>query len=161
MPTDDAYERARQAERRALRSCARWMQGYENLQGSVPAESVRGILAMNEITLTTCARAMSMNLSACHSLVYGSSRITPATAVRLSSVLGGTPGHGLKMQNDYEVLQIKGDKRSLSRRAYPVIVSLPMSNRDLVVRITGYSTFFSALSTDTQDDIITHTEQVL
>lgn len=116
---------------------------------------------MNEITLTTCARAMSMNLSACHSLVYGSSRITPATAVRLSSVLGGTPGHGLKMQNDYEVLQIKGDKRSLSRRAYPVIVSLPMSNRDLVVRITGYSTFFSALSTDTQDDIITHTEQVL
>lgn len=115
MPTDYAYERARQAKRRALRSCSRWMQGYENLQSPVPAERIRGILALNEITLTTFARAMNMSLSACHYLVYGISRITAETAVRLSYVLGGTPEHWLKMQNDYELLQIKVDKRSLSR----------------------------------------------
>ena len=115
MPTDYAYERARQAKRRALRSCSRWMQGYENLQSPVPAERIRGILALNEITLTTFARAMNMSLSTCHYLVYGSSRITAETAVRLSYVLGGTPEHWLKMQNDYELLQIKVDKRSLSR----------------------------------------------
>ena len=115
MPTDYAYERARQAKRRALRSCSRWMQGYENLQSPVPAERIRGILALNEITLTTFARAMNMSLSTCHYLVYGSSRITAETAVRLSYVLGGTPEHWLKMQDDYELLQIKVDKRSLSR----------------------------------------------
>ncbi|HDC4488754.1 TPA: hypothetical protein O8T96_000396 [Enterobacter asburiae] len=82
MPTDYAYERARQAKRRALRSCSRWMQGYENLQSPVPAERIRGILAMNEITLTTFARAMNMSLSACHYLVYGSSRITLADHAR-------------------------------------------------------------------------------
>lgn len=65
MPTDYAYERARQAKRKALRSCSRWMQGYENLQSPVPAERIRGILALNEITLTTFARAMNMSLSAC------------------------------------------------------------------------------------------------
>lgn len=117
MPTDYAYERARQAKRRALRSCSRWMQGYENLKSPVPAERIRGILALNEITLSTFARAMNMSLSACHYLVCGSSRITPETAVRLSYVLGGTPEHWLKMQNEYELLQIKVDKRSLSRLA--------------------------------------------
>ena len=68
MPTDYAYERARQAKRKALRSCSRWMQGYENLQSPVPAERIRGILALNEITLTTFARAINMSLSACHYL---------------------------------------------------------------------------------------------
>ncbi|EPC4024045.1 TPA: HigA family addiction module antitoxin [Enterobacter kobei] len=125
MPTDYAYERARQAKRRALRSCSRWMQGCENLQSPVPAERIRGILALNEITMTTFARAMNMSLSACHYLVYGSSRITPETTVRLSYVLGGTPEHWLKMQNDYELLQIKVDKRSLSR----LVVTMFNSNK--------------------------------
>lgn len=62
MPTDYAYERARKAKCRALRSCSRWMQGYENLQSPLPAERIRGILALNEITLTTFARAMNMSL---------------------------------------------------------------------------------------------------
>ncbi|HCT3749519.1 TPA: HigA family addiction module antidote protein [Klebsiella aerogenes] len=126
MPTDYTYERARQAKRRALRSSSRWMQGYENLQSPVPAERIRGILAMNEITLTTFAKAMNMSLSACHYLVYGSSRLTPETAFRLSYVLGGTPEHWLKMQNEYELLQIKVDKRLLTRLA-PIIFKLNKS----------------------------------
>jgi len=117
MPIDYAYERARQAKRRALRSCSRWMQGYEYLQSPVPAERIRGILALNDITLTTFAKAMNMSLSACHYLVYGSSRITPETAVRISYVLGGTPEQWLRMQNEYELRQIKVDKRSLSHLA--------------------------------------------
>jgi pyruvate formate-lyase/glycerol dehydratase family glycyl radical enzyme len=37
----------------------------------------------------------------------------------------------------------------------------PASYRDLVVRVAGYSAFFTTLSPDTQDDIISRTEQTL
>lgn len=37
----------------------------------------------------------------------------------------------------------------------------PEKHRDLVVRVAGYSAFFSTLSPDTQDDIIARTEQSL
>ncbi|MDR1611677.1 MAG: glycyl radical protein [Planctomycetota bacterium] len=37
----------------------------------------------------------------------------------------------------------------------------PERHRDLVVRVAGYSAFFTALSPDTQDDIIARTEQTL
>ncbi|MGF3018314.1 hypothetical protein ACQVGL_24110, partial [Escherichia coli] len=33
--------------------------------------------------------------------------------------------------------------------------------RDLVVRVAGYSAFFTALSPDAQDDIIARTEHML
>ncbi len=37
----------------------------------------------------------------------------------------------------------------------------PEKYRDLVVRVAGYSAFFSNLTPDTQDDIISRTEQSL
>ena len=37
----------------------------------------------------------------------------------------------------------------------------PENYRDLVVRVAGYSAFFTILSPDTQDDIIARTEQSL
>jgi pyruvate formate-lyase/glycerol dehydratase family glycyl radical enzyme len=37
----------------------------------------------------------------------------------------------------------------------------PENYRDLVVRVAGYSAFFTTLSPDTQDDIIARTEQIL
>lgn len=37
----------------------------------------------------------------------------------------------------------------------------PEEHRDLVVRVAGYSAFFTSLSPDTQDDIIARTEQTL
>jgi len=37
----------------------------------------------------------------------------------------------------------------------------PENYRDLVVRVAGYSAFFTTLSPDTQDDIIARTEQSL
>jgi len=37
----------------------------------------------------------------------------------------------------------------------------PENYRDLVVRVAGYSAFFTTLSPDTQDDIIARTEQTL
>ena len=37
----------------------------------------------------------------------------------------------------------------------------PDQYRDLVVRVAGYSAFFTALSPDTQDDIIARTEHVI
>ena len=37
----------------------------------------------------------------------------------------------------------------------------PEKYRDLVVRIAGYSAFFTTLSPDTQDDIIARTEHTL
>ncbi len=37
----------------------------------------------------------------------------------------------------------------------------PENHRDLVVRVAGYSAFFTTLSPDTQDDIIARTEQTL
>jgi pyruvate-formate lyase len=37
----------------------------------------------------------------------------------------------------------------------------PENYRDLVVRIAGYSAFFTTLSPDTQDDIIARTEHTL
>ncbi len=37
----------------------------------------------------------------------------------------------------------------------------PENHRDLVVRVAGYSAFFTTLSPDTQDDIIARTEQSL
>jgi len=37
----------------------------------------------------------------------------------------------------------------------------PDQYRDLVVRVAGYSAFFTALSPDTQDDIIARTEHTL
>ncbi|MCL5772443.1 MAG: hypothetical protein M1479_09270 [Actinobacteria bacterium] len=37
----------------------------------------------------------------------------------------------------------------------------PNAYRDLVVRVAGYSALFNTLSPDTQDDIISRTEQIL
>ncbi len=37
----------------------------------------------------------------------------------------------------------------------------PEDHRDLVVRVAGYSAFFTVLSPEMQDDIIARTEQVL
>lgn len=37
----------------------------------------------------------------------------------------------------------------------------PDQYRDLVVRVAGYSAFFTALSPDAQDDIIARTEHML
>ena len=37
----------------------------------------------------------------------------------------------------------------------------PEKHRDLIVRVAGYSAFFSVLSRQTQDDIIERTEQVI
>ena len=37
----------------------------------------------------------------------------------------------------------------------------PENYRDLIVRVAGYSAFFTTLSPDTQDDIIARTEQTL
>jgi formate C-acetyltransferase len=37
----------------------------------------------------------------------------------------------------------------------------PEKHRDLVVRVAGYSAFFTVLSKETQDDIINRTEQTL
>ncbi|MFP1527976.1 glycine radical domain-containing protein [Escherichia coli] len=39
--------------------------------------------------------------------------------------------------------------------------SSPDQYRDLVVRVAGYSAFFTALSPDAQDDIIARTEHML
>ncbi|MRT12770.1 HigA family addiction module antidote protein [Enterobacteriaceae bacterium RIT711] len=115
MPTDYAYERVRQAKRKGLRSVSRWIEGNEYLDSNIPAERIRGILALNGITLTDFAKAMNMSLSACHYLVSGSSRITSETAVRLSYVLGGTAEKWVRMQYEYELSYVKVDKRSLSR----------------------------------------------
>lgn len=120
MPTDYAYERVRQAKRKSMRSVSRWMLGYEYLHSHVPAERIRAVLSLNDITLTAFARAMNMSLSACHYLVSGSSRITPETAVRLSYVLGGTAEQWVRLQYEYELSQIKVDKRSLSRLPTPL-----------------------------------------
>lgn len=120
MPTDYAYERTRQAKRKSMRSVSRWMLGYEYLHSPVPAERIRAVLALNDITLTAFARAMNMSLPACHYLVSGSSRITPETAVRLSYVLGGTAEQWVRLQYEYELSQVKVDKRSLSRLATPL-----------------------------------------
>ena len=115
MLTDYAYERVRQARRKSMRSVSRWMQGYEYLNSTIPAERIRALLSLNNITLTAFARAMNMSLSACHYLVSGSSRITPETAVKLSYVLGGTAEQWIRMQYEYELSQVKVDKRSLSK----------------------------------------------
>lgn len=109
MPTDYAYERVRQAKRKGLRSVSRWMQGNECLHSNIPAERIRGILSLHDITLTSFARAMNMSLSACHYLVSGSSRITSETAVRLSYVLGGTAEQWVRMQYEYELSHVKVD----------------------------------------------------
>jgi len=49
----------------------------------------------------------------------------------------------------------------VSREALLDAQAHPEKHRDLIVRVAGYSAFFSVLSKQTQDDIIERTEQVL
>ena len=49
----------------------------------------------------------------------------------------------------------------VSRETLLAAKNNPENYRDLVVRVAGYSAFFTTLSPDTQDDIIARTEQSL
>ncbi|MGL5727453.1 MAG: glycine radical domain-containing protein, partial [Plesiomonas sp.] len=49
----------------------------------------------------------------------------------------------------------------VSRETLLAAKAHPEQYRDLVVRVAGYSAFFTALSPDAQDDIIARTEHML
>ena len=49
----------------------------------------------------------------------------------------------------------------VSRETLLAAKKYPEKYRDLIVRVAGYSAFFTTLAPDTQDDIIARTEHVL
>jgi formate C-acetyltransferase len=49
----------------------------------------------------------------------------------------------------------------VSRKTLLAAKAHPEEYRDLVVRVAGYSAFFTSLSSEMQDDIIARTEQML
>ncbi|AWP31623.1 addiction module antidote protein, HigA family [Pantoea vagans] len=115
MPYNHSYERARQARRKALRSINKTILTYENLDSLIPAERIQAILAFRSVSLTQFAKAMQMPLSTCHYIVTGYTRITTELALRLSYVLGGTPGNWIRLQHEYELSRLVFNPETLTR----------------------------------------------
>jgi addiction module HigA family antidote len=67
------------------------------------------------LSITAAAAALDVTRTALSELVHGKRGISPAMAVRLSKVFGGTAESWLVQQAQYDLAQVKADELNLKR----------------------------------------------
>jgi len=84
-----------------------------------PGRIVRGGIEELELFVTRAAQALNVSRPTLSSMINGKAGISPEMAVRLSKVIGSTPGFWMRLQLNYDLAQVE-------RRADAIVVnSLP------------------------------------
>ncbi|WP_424973325.1 HigA family addiction module antitoxin [Dinoroseobacter sp. S76] len=88
-----------------------------------PGEVIKSDIECLGITMTDAAAALGIDKSMLSRVINGHSAVTAEMALRLESVIGGTAEHYLRMQNAYDMAQVRLKKPELStqlRRLTPI-----------------------------------------
>lgn len=85
-----------------------------------PGRIVRGGIEELELSVTGAAQALNVSRPTLSSMINGKAGISPEMAVRLSKVIGSTPGFWMRLQLNYDLAQVE-------RRADAIVVNpLPL-----------------------------------
>lgn len=72
-----------------------------------PGRIVRGAIEELDVSVTRAAAALNVSRPALSNLLNGKAGISPEMAVRLSKVIGSTPGFWLRLQMNYDLAQVE------------------------------------------------------
>jgi addiction module HigA family antidote len=71
-----------------------------------PGRIVKGALDELELSVTAAAAVLNVARPTLSNMVNGHAGVSPEMAVRLSKVIGSTPGFWLRLQMNYELARI-------------------------------------------------------
>jgi antitoxin HigA-1 len=80
-----------------------------------PGRLVRTELEFLGVSVAKGAEALGVTRSQLYRILRGQSAISSEMAVRLSVVIGSTADHWLRMQNAYDLAQIRKNKADLTK----------------------------------------------
>ena len=72
-----------------------------------PGRIVRGAIEELDVSVTRAAAALNVSRPALSNLLNGKAGISPEMAVRLSKVIGSTPGFWLRLQMNYDLAKVE------------------------------------------------------
>lgn len=72
-----------------------------------PGRIVRGAIADLDVSVTRAAAALNVSRPALSNLLNGKAGISPEMAVRLSKVIGSTPGFWMRLQMQYDLALVE------------------------------------------------------
>ena len=72
-----------------------------------PGRVVRGAIEDLEVSVTGAAAALNVSRPALSNLLNGKAGISPEMAVRLSKVIGSTPGFWMRLQMNYDLALVE------------------------------------------------------
>ena len=81
-----------------------------------PGELIGDSLEELDISITDAARGLAITRQQLHNLIAGRSGITPEMAVKLEQALGSTADTWLKLQNNYDLAQVR--KRAIKVKRF-------------------------------------------
>ena len=68
-----------------------------------------------KLTITKAAKVLGVTRQALNNLVNGKAGISPEMAVRLSKAFGGSPELWLRLQANYDLVQLRQDRIEVKR----------------------------------------------
>lgn len=84
-----------------------------------PGRIVRGAIADLDVSITAAAGALNVSRPALSNLLNGKAGISPEMAVRLSKVIGSTPGFWLRLQMNYDLARVEERADSIVVKPLP------------------------------------------
>jgi antitoxin HigA-1 len=91
---------------------------------SHPGEIIRDIcLAALNLSVTDAAAGLGVTRKTLSAILNGRAGISPEMALRLSKAFGSTPDHWLRMQNAYDLWQLRQKAKSLRVKQYSEIAA--------------------------------------
>jgi addiction module HigA family antidote len=81
-----------------------------------PGELIGDNLEELRISITHAATGLGITRQQLHNLIAGRSRVTPEMAVKLEKALGSTADTWLKMQMNYDLVQVR--KRAINVKRF-------------------------------------------
>jgi len=84
-----------------------------------PGRIVRRAIADLDVSITAAAGALNVSRPALSNLLNGKAGISPEMAVRLSKVIGSTPGFWLRLQMNYDLARVEEQADSIVVKPLP------------------------------------------
>jgi antitoxin HigA-1 len=84
-----------------------------------PGEIIRELCLKGlDLTVTSAAQGLGVTRKTLSAILNGHAGISPEMAMRLSKAFGSTPDHWLKMQNAFDLWQLRAKNKTLRVKAY-------------------------------------------
>lgn len=84
-----------------------------------PGRIVKGAIDDLDVSVTAAAKAMNVARPTLSNLVNGNADVSPEMAVRLSKVIGSTPGFWMRLQMNYDLAEVEQRADSIKVNPLP------------------------------------------